>query len=462
MFTFSLHSFHARGGQGFLGAFVVTALLAAPLFAKEPTTTRLVFQDREDQVIKWVDLTEKKGLLTASDAQVLAGFPKLDKEQQSLVQMVETRGYLLAGVRDEEAGALGSGWILVHSGVDYIDHGDHGHWKYPRAPTIRKTVIDQSQGNPAHLYIYNHVFYMANDAKHGFTRLDPATIPMQGDIPSSFHQGGGNHITLAVAKDLGFASWIDRDGENAGRVDIMRIQPAGNKTILRSLYLPSGTIHGATEAANKIFLAPRDGVYWIDANVPPQSFAAHALSLGDPLEEDVPRRTGAFAPFQEHVLCVSGLGESAQLAIIDARPTTPSRQSVALNCPEGVKPATPRCVRTRSGKYYAFVCGHADDEGEHEPHSGDESVTIIDLDPNKDKSFNDARVLQTLPIGASAVDGHAGHHAIAFDADGRRAFIANPGDGTITVIGLKDLAVESTITVGGKPESLIAIGGRGR
>lgn len=211
--------------------------------------------------------------------------------------------------------------------------------------------------------------------------------------------------------------------------------------------------------ANKVFLAPRDGIYWIDANLTTESLQAHSLSLGGPIEENLPRRTGAFATCLDHVLCVSGRGESAELAIIDARPSTPVLKSLALNFPEGVRPATPHCVRSRSGKYYAFVCGNSIDE---ETEQRKESVTVVELDPNKDKSFHDAVLLKPLSVGASDVDGHSGHHAIAFDADGKRAFVANPGDGTITVIRLKDLVVESTIQIGGKPEALIAIGGRER
>ena len=462
MSTFSLGFIPFQCGRRILTAFLLSSILATPLLGKDPTATRLLFQDRDTQAIKWVDLIENDGQLSAAGPKILADFPKLDREKQSLVQMSVSHGYLLAGVRDEENGAFGSGWILAHTGVEYIDHGDHGHWKYPEAPAIRKTSINESQGNPAHLYVYQDIFYIANDANDGFTRLDPARIPESGDIPTGFHRGGGNHITLAIANGLGFASWIDREGENAGRVDIIRIQPEGNDTLLRSLSLPSGTIHGATAVANKVFLAPRDGIYWIDANLTTESLQAHALSLGEPLDEDLPRRTGAFETFHGHALCISGIGESAQLATIDARPATPVLESLSLNLPEGVKPATPRCVRARTGKHYAFICGNSVDEAEEETEQREELVAVVELDPNRDKSFHDARLLKSLPIGASDVDGHSGHHAIAFDADGKRAFVANPGDGTITVIRLKDLVVESTIQIGGKPEALIAIGGRGR
>lgn len=56
-----------------------------------------------------------------------------------------------------------------------------------------------------------------------------------------------------------------------------------------------------------------------------------------------------------------------------------------------------------------------------------EQLTIVELDPNKDRDFSDARVKTTIPIGASQVEGHHGHHAIPFDAYGRRAIFTEPG-----------------------------------
>jgi DNA-binding beta-propeller fold protein YncE len=69
-------------------------------------------------------------------------------------------------------------------------------------------------------------------------------------------------------------------------------------------------------------------------------------------------------------------------------------------------------------------------------------------------------VVKTLKVGKSAVEGHFGHHDIAFDAEKRLGFFTNPGDGTISVLSLKTLEVVTTFKVGGTPTAIVAIGSR--
>lgn len=45
------------------------------------------------------------------------------------------------------------------------------------------------------------------------------------------------------------------------------------------------------------------------------------------------------------------------------------------------------------------------------------------------------------------MDGHFGHHDMAFDAEKRFGFFTNPGDGTISVLSLKTLEVVTTLTL---------------
>ena len=433
--------------------------IANPAAAKEPVLTRLFYQDRAANQLKWFDIRDADESPVAGEPQTVDGFPKLDSERQRLVQMRYSEGFILVGIRDDDEGGFGSGWVLMNAGVEYENHGDHGHWKYQTLPSVRQALINNEQGNPAHLYVYNNVFYIANDALDGFTRLDPASIPETGNVPTGFHRGGGGHITLAVSDGRAFATWIDGEGENLGRVDVARIQSHGNDSIRRTFFLPTGVIHGATAAAGNVFFAPRHGVCWIPADTIGETVTPRFLSLRDPLDDERPRRTGAFATHGNHVLCVSGSGENAELAIIDARLAEPTRISLALDARDGQKPVTPRCIRTPRGKHYAFVFNDATRELADSGNRPEERLTIVDLDPNGDQDFQDAAIAKTLPIGASAVKGHTGHHSVDFDADGSRAFIANPGDGTITLVRLDSLKVESTITVGGAPESVMAIGG---
>jgi DNA-binding beta-propeller fold protein YncE len=83
----------------------------------------------------------------------------------------------------------------------------------------------------------------------------------------------------------------------------------------------------------------------------------------------------------------------------------------------------------------------------------------VDLDPNKDGNLSDAKVAKTMAVGASKIVGHGGHHEASFSASGRLAFITNPGDGSIWVISLSTLEVDSQHQVGGVPARVLAIGG---
>ncbi len=131
--------------------------------------TRLFFQDDKDLGLYWMDVTAGDKP-TPGKPERVAGFPKLDPERQTLVQMREAKLYLMVGVRDEEQGGYESGWVLIRTGVEEEAHGDHSHWIYTGPPQVVATQLDSQQGNPAHVYCYDDVFYVANDALGGFTR----------------------------------------------------------------------------------------------------------------------------------------------------------------------------------------------------------------------------------------------------------------------------------------------------
>lgn len=427
----------------------------------EPIVARLFFQDQESATIRWANI--RNGVPPTMDpVQDVSDFPKIDTERQGLVQMRSANGYLLVGIRDDDGGAFGSGWALVSTGVAEEPHGDHSHWRYTSNPTTRHTLIDENQGNPAHLYEYDNVFYIANDQKQGYTRLDPSTVTKAGNVPTGFHTGGGGHITLAVANGVGYGTWIDGGGPNAGRVDLTSIRATGNEKSFASITLPSGVIHGATAAGGKVFFAPADGVCWVDASAPSASMKVNHLSLGKNPETEKPYRTGAFAVYLNRVLFVTGDGSQSKLGIIDSRAPAPKLVTLELKGEPGTKPVTPACIRTSRGKHYAFIFQDAPgvEDSEDEADRPKEQLTVIDLDPNKDGRFDDATIAQQLTVGASKVEGHNGHHSIAFDSDGRRAYFTNPGDGTITILRLDNLEPAATLPVDGTPTSLLAVGGR--
>lgn len=305
-----------------------TLFAAPPSTANGPSTrilTRVFFQDDATKTLKWADVTSQNKI-SLSEASPIPGFPSLDKERNSLVQMETAGGLLLVGIRDDDNGKFQSGWVLIDTGVEEEEHGDHSHWVYLRNPEIRAFTLDKDQGNPAHLYCYDQIFYLANDKRNGFTSLDPSHISR---ISSSeqirdravFTPGGGGHITLAVnSRKISYATWIDREGANKGRVDITSLLPERNRQIQNSIMLPHGGIHGAIACRGKVFFAPNDGICWIksspDSDITSATIQVNHISLGK--EGEAPLRTGSFHSWNNFVGFVAGAGSSAFAGLIDA------------------------------------------------------------------------------------------------------------------------------------------------
>jgi len=450
--------------------FAFTGLLATAASGSEPATvapvgraiTRVFIQDPEKLTLMWADLLAQEPL-TFSPAKPVEGFPQLDPERQSLVQMAVSSGKIMIGVRDEEDGEFQSGWVLVDSGVEEEEHGDHSHWYYNHEPKVIASRLDDSQGNPAHLYCYDGVFYLANDRIGGFTRLDPKAIDADTaaasiDSLAAFHIGGNGHITLAVAGDLAFSTWMSRDEANAKRVDVTPVSAAGTKEISYSFDALSGGLHGATYQAGKVFFAPSNGINWISvpqsSKAKPDSLVVHHIDLGT--DGDKPRRTGSFTTHNGHVMFTSGSGEASFLGIIDARIETPEVNRIALNVNAKSRAHGPSIVQTRTQGPIAFIFhDHAKDI------DAPNVATVIHLDPNRDGSFADAKIASEITVGPSQVEGHGGHHDMVFDASGKFGVIANPGDRVMEVISTTDLKSVVRVEMPFVPAKLLAVGGRG-
>jgi hypothetical protein len=426
------------------------------------TLTRVFFQDDEAGVVKWADLQQRGESIELGEAQVIPGFPKLDAEEQRLVQMDAAHGLLLVGVRDEDDGKFGSGWILIETGVAEEPHGDHSHWVYPHEPKVRAVAIDKQQGNPAHLYVYDDVFYLANDRRNGYTRLDPAAVTAQDDEAAVrdkavFHPGGGGHITLAASKRWGFSTWPDRSGDQKGRVDITPIAESGSPQLAMSFTLPHGGLHGATVCEGKVFFAPSDGLCWIqEPAAPPMSasdIAVQSISLGS--KDDKPRRTGAFTTSGKYVTFVTGAGTDAAVCLLDASQPTPAVLRVELQMADENRPSGLEVLRRRRGPPLAFV---------FHDHPADvkapDRLTILQLDPDRNGDWSDVQIDSVVEVGPSRAEGHNGHHTIGFDADQRRAIFTNPGDGTLSVLSVVDRKIAKTFPVGGTPSKIVVVGGR--
>lgn len=446
----------------FLVLFLMVVAPPFRLLATEPgepqILTRLIWQDDDAKSLRAANLLQEEIPKLGPVLQV-SDFPRLDKHRQTLVQMDVATGMLLVGVRDDDNGNFQSGWVLVDSGVEEEEHGNHSHWHYLKLPTVRASVLDGKQGNPAHLYCYDQTFFLANDKLNGFTWINPRAISAADSAGSicqkaAFHQGGGGHITLAVVEGkMAFSAWIDRDGSNKGRIDRTALSPLGNLKIDETFYLPHGGVHGAIANQGKVFFAPSDGIYWIDANRSEKPPIVHHISLG--MEGGRPRRTGAFSAFGKHVAFVTGSGATAKLCFLNASSEVPSVHERSLNIASGGRPTGLEFVKPRQGPPLAFVFHDFADGTE-----GQCRLTITSVDPNEDGDWTDATVVHSTDVGKAKVEGHGGHHCVAFDADRRYAIFTNPGDGSIAVMSLRDFKILSQFSVGGIPSKLVAIGGR--
>ncbi|MGL4551576.1 MAG: YncE family protein, partial [Gemmataceae bacterium] len=400
--------------------------VAAPRGAKRPAA-RLFVQDLKTSSLKWADVRAGDGDSFEAGAWAdVPGFKKLDPARQKLVQMSHAGGLVCVGVRDDADGAHESGWVLLRSGVGHVDHGDHGHWSFKKKPDVIDGRLDAKQGNPAHLYRYGGRFFLANDRLNGYTRIDPKEYEGGGKGKPRFLAGGGNHITLAVVDDkVGYSAWIDGGGPNEGRVDVTPVTEQEKSEPAYSFKLPGGGIHGAIANSGKVFFAPSDGVCWVEADPGLRrkgDVKVRHTSLGKDGEKA--RRTGAFVNHGRHVLFVTGTEESAALVVLDAQAAEPEPAFVPLKVKKGTRAVTPVVATTPEGKAFAFVF--------HDHVKGadvEDALDVVALSAD-----GRAKVVKTLKVGNSAVDGHYGHHDLAFDADGRFGYFTNPGDGTVSVL----------------------------
>lgn len=424
-----------------------------------PRVARVLWQDRSKDALMWGEVHGgEKWVVSASPVN---GFPKLDNEKQDLVQMEQAEGQLLVGVRDSDDGKFQSGWVTVDTGVREEPHGDHSHWQFVSTPSVKGSRLDTDHGNPAHLYLYNGMFYMANDKKNGFTQIAPKDLLTKPAANcGAFFTGGGNHITMAaVDNSVCYSTWIDGGGPNSGRVDVVNLKKPAAEAVAYSFKLPTGVIHGATANSGRVFFAPADGVCWVDADTTcsktAESVVVNHISLGKEEGAEKPNRTGAFVNHRNYVLFTTGGPEGkSSLCLLDAKAAQPTVVKVPIDVAEGLSLTTPEVVLASGGKRYAFLFHDKKDPEA----TAEEQLTIVDLDPNGDRNMSDAKIAKSMPVGKSSVEGHSGHHAVSFCSEGRIACFTNPGDGTIWVMTLRDLAIRAKSIVGGTPTSIVAIG----
>jgi len=420
------------------------------------TIARVFWQDDSGATVRYGDL-KKSANGWAIDSQDVEGFPSLNLDEQSLVQMHENAGLIIVGVHDTDDGTIGSGWVGIESGVVEEPHGDHTHWRFKQTPRVLHSHVTTDQGNPAHVYQYGQSFILANDKKNGFTIASAKSIrdAKTPQAAAKFHDGGNGHITLAVIESkVAYATWIAPAGDDCGRVDVVGLGVNEGKRY--SIKCPTGMLHGATTNAGKVFFAPADGVCWVngdtDVNDAPESVKVHHLPLGKD-DNDKPLRTGAFTNLGSLVLFSAGKGNGSKLCLIDASIDIPALVELPISVSEGESLSTPVAVKARGGKRLAMICR----ENKEAPEK--DALLVVDLDPNGDGNPEDLLIMKSIAIGRNQIAGHSGHHEIVALPSGRDVIVSNPGDGTLMVISLSDAFEPVTLPLGGNPTRMVAVGG---
>lgn len=419
---------------------------------------RVAWQDAKDKSLHWGEFVQVGPSIIFQDQGKVSGFPQLGGSQ-SLGTMKRIDNMLVLGVRGGPEGQPQGGWLAVDLQVTEQPHGDHSDYTYGDAPRVTLSVLSDSKKYPIHLYDYNKEFYLANDPMNGFTRINPAKLMAGGDEALGvFYRGGGGHITLAaVGKKVGYSTWINKTESGGGKVDVVNLEKPGQESIAYSFESPTSGLHGAITNSGRVFLAPADGIVWVDADMDlsqsAESVKVNHLSLGKNPEDETPYRTGAFTDHKDWVMFLAGKDADAGLYMIQASAETPSVSKLLIETKPGLRLGMPECVTALSGKNYAMAF--------QSKRAGDavEQLTIIDLDPNQDKDFSDAKVEKTMDVGSSLVEGYRAYHSISFDDDETYAVFTNPADGEICLMSLDKLKIISRQKVGGIPTGIIAIGG---
>lgn len=427
--------------------------LESPPTPESSTFARIFWQDTQSGSLRWANL-ERISTQWDLKPKEIQGLPNLNSERQQFSQMQRLNDTLIVAVRDDAQGTFGSGWFAIDSGVILESHDDHYHAHFSLTPTLLESHIDEHQGNPAHVYRANSEVLLANDSKNGFTSIAFADPSHPRKLTSKFFTGGGTHITIANCEHhLHLATWPDKEGQNAGRIDVVdrKSSPATTSQIT----LPQGGLHGAAYLNHLAFFAPSDGIIWFDTrelslNGAP---AMHHVPLGVDPQSKRPYRTGAFNTIEELVLFQSGTEQQSFIGMINTATTPPSVNTLGIDPGPGLALSTPFCILAANGKKYACIASHRKEPGIQEV------LTAVDLDPNNDGNPQDAIVHRTLPIGASAIRGHSGYHDITFLPDGRTACISMPGDGEIWLVSVYGLEVLAKFHVGGTPTRLVSFGG---
>jgi hypothetical protein len=264
-----------------LVAGVVSSLVtntAHAQFGASEQLVRVAWQDAQDRSLHWGEFVQVGPSIVFQDQGKISSFPALNNSQM-LGTMQRIDNMLVVGVR-------GGGWVAVDLQVTEQPHGDHSDYTYGDSPRVTLSMLSDPGKYPIHLYDYNNEFYLANDPMNGFTRINPSKLMVGGDEAlGEFYQGGGGHITLAaVDKKVAYSTWIKPSESGGGRVDVVNLATPGSASIAYSFESPTPGLHGAITKSGKVFMAPSDGIIWVEADVDlsksPEEVKVNHISLG--------------------------------------------------------------------------------------------------------------------------------------------------------------------------------------
>ena len=459
-------------------AMTVTATGVTQAIQPPQVLTRVFFVDRQTQVVKWAELLAgERPQMTAVKS--IAGFPTLDPAQQEIIGLEVSAGMLLVAVAAREPAAA-RGWLLVECGAYEEAHGDHSHWIYPIAPRVRAMSMDTKQQNPTRLLQQAGAFFWTYQGG-GFARLDPSNIASNATADSllrrvAVHAGGDGVALAAIANVVAFAGGTGTEGGNAGRVDVALLKSAGNDKLVTSVKLAAAPVEQMATTYNRVFVSGGGKLEWFAV---PSRIAADAsqypvqsvLDDGNPTEANAATDgpLGPMSVYGRYVAFCQGTGSTAAFCSIDAAVASPRVRRVSLNATADARPGRFELMRNRRGQPLALVFleapaaagnGAGSAAGNAVPNPAGKSsdrLAILELDPNRDGDWADAKLAATVAVGHHAENAN---HVLSVDADQRRAVYSNPGDGTIMIFSLDDRQTINGFKVGGQPTEVRAVGGR--
>lgn len=422
---------------------------AAPAVSqmRATTITRVFWQDRDTQKLSYADVTTtnqwnlKRGWVT--------GFSELDAANQSLADMNQAGGLLALNV----TGTSG-GWVAMDSGAYEEPHGNHTHWKYNKLPAVKQSNLKSSNVDGSRTFVYDNQLYVTDPSLSGFTKANPSAVRYGGANATRFFKGGSGQTSIAAVNNaVAYATHSESTGDHAGKVDVVNLLNAASEPEY-SFGIDSVGITAATANSGKVFFAHQTGISWVFADTTASKTAdtVQVNKVTDNAAGDTTMSAvNSFANQRNWVLFTDAANST--LCLINAASQNPQVVRVPITTAEGLTLSDPSVVLSL-GKRYAFVF----QERTSADQQAQEQLTVIELDPDRNREFSDAKVKLSIPVGASKISGNDGHHGICFDAYGRHAVITDPADGILSVMSVQKMAIVAKFQVGGTPDRIMAVG----